>query len=566
MGLVCRCLCRCFCRPLPRASGGPGGSVTALNLLTQPLIRVQAGRGPVQRLTLPQLLARLSAAQVLDFPMLRPHQQPAWHAFLVQLAFLALELTDSGQPPDDPGAWAMLLRGLTPKYADDAPWCLVVDDWQQPAFLQSPCRAGAEADYKRVLASAQEIDLLITSKNHDEKVGKMARITADDADLLVYALVSLQGFAGGLGPGKRNSMRVNGYYGSRAQFRLAFDRGAGPEFLRDLTVLLANAEALRDQAIYEYGIGTALQYRLLWLAPWGLDPLPLSAIHPMCLEVCRRVRLRWNDGVVQALTATSTTTRVAAEMCNGNVMDPWGTLVKEGVVRALSAKSFSFQYRSLAPILFNGQKYALPLLAKPTAKERNAGVLVVQVLVNEQGLTDGLLRREIPMRGVVLRKFADARGELALRAQQFIEIASNLQGKVLRPALLQYIDGSAEPDWKNGDFAKYVAPWIVQFDQQVDEVFYPALFDTVEAELADHAAQAAWLQTLLGLAREIFARAAEALPSRDGSRLIALARAQRVMSGGLLKQFGDLLPAQPSTASQHAAALAPLEPHHAQPR
>lgn len=539
--------------------------MNALNLLTQPLIRVQAGRGPVQRLTLPQLLARLSAAQVLDFPMLRPHQQPAWHAFLVQLAFLALELADSGQPPDDPGAWAMLLRGLTPEYADDAPWCLVVDDWQQPAFLQSPCRAGAEADYKRVLASAQEIDLLITSKNHDEKVCKMARITADDADLLVYALVSLQGFAGFLGAGNYNTMRMNGGFASRAQFRLAFVRGSGPEFLRDLSMLLAHADGLRELAL-DIGIGTALRYRLLWLAPWGDAALPLEAVHPLCLEVCRRVRLRLAGDVLQALTASSKTARVDAKLRKGIVLDPWLPVVKDGEARALTAQTGSFGYRQLSPVLFDGKRFELPLLARPQAGAGNAGVLVAQVLVGGSGRTDGLLRREIPMRGVVLRKFADARDELALRAQQFIEIASNLQGKVLRPALLQYIDGSAEPDWKNGDFAKYVAPWIAQFDQQVDEVFYQALFDTVEAELADHAAQAAWLQTLLGLAREIFARATEALPSRDGSRLIALARAQRVMSGGLLKQFGDLLPTQPSTASQHAAALAPLEPHHAEPR
>lgn len=539
--------------------------MNALNLLAQPLIRVQAGRGPVQRLTLPQLLARMSASHVLDFPMLRPHQLPAWHAFLVQLAFLALEVADNDQPPTDPAAWAGLLRGLTAAQPDDAPWCLVVDDWQQPAFLQSSCRPGAEADYKRVLASAQEIDLLITSKNHDEKVGKMARVTADDADVLIYALVSLQGFAGFLGAGNYNTMRMNGGFASRAQFRLAFERGSGPEFLRDLSLLLAHADGLREQAL-NTGIGTALRYRLLWLAPWGDDALPLEAVHPLCLEVCRRVRLRLAGDVLQALTAGSKTARVDAKLRNGLVLDPWLPVVKDGGARALTAQAGSFGYRLLSPVLFDGQRYALPLLARPQAGAGQAAVLVAQVLVGGSGRTDGLLRREIPMRGVVLRKFADARDELALRAQQFIEIASTLQGKVLRPALLQYIDGSAEPDWKNGDFAKYVAPWIAQFDQQVDEVFYQALFDTVEAELADRAAQVAWLQTLLGLARAMFARATEALPSHDGSRLIALARAQRLMSGGLLKQFGDLLPAPPPTDSQPLAAPAPPEPDHAEPR
>ena len=561
MGLVFRCPCR----PLPRASGGPGGAVNTLNLLAQPLIRVQSGAGAVLGLTMPQLLARLSAAEPLDFYMLRPHQQPAWHAFLVQLAFLALELAGSDEPPTDPVAWAGLLRGLTAEWPDDTPWCLVVDDWQQPAFLQSPCRPGAQADYKRVLTSAQQLDLLITSKNHDEKIGKMARITAADADVLVFALVSLQGFAGFLGAGNYNTMRMNGGFASRAQFRLTFARGSGPEFLRDLSVLLVHAGDLREQAL-GIGIGTDLQCRLLWLAPWGDSALPLAAVHPLCLEVCRRVRLRLAGDVLQALTAGSNTARVDAKLRNGMVLDPWLPLVKEGGVRALTAQAGGFGYRLLSPVLFDGQRYELPLLARPLAGAGQSGVLVAQVLVGGSGRTDGLLRREIPMQAMVLRKFADARDELALRAKQFIEIASTLQGKVLRPALLQYIDGSAEPDWKNGDFAKYLAPWIAQFDQQVDEVFYAALFETVETGLADRDAQAAWLQTLLGLARATFARATEALPSRDGSRLIALARAQRLMSGGLLKQFGDLLPAAPAPAGQPVAALALLEPHHAEPR
>ena len=555
---------------MPRASGGRSRRVNALCLLTDPLIRVQSTAGQVERLSLSQLLARMSSAEELDFPMLRPHQQPAWHAFLVQLAYLALELAGVTEAPTEAAAWQVLLRSLTPDHPGDEPWCLVVDDWQQPAFLQSPCLPGAQADYKRVLASAQEIDLLITSKNHDEKVGKMPRIGSDDADVVVFSLVSLQGFAGYLGAGNFNTMRMNGGFASRAQFRLVFKRGSGPEFLRDLRVLLSQTERLWEDAI-EHSIGTApLPHRLLWLAPWGNAALALDSVHPLCLEVCRRIRLRLADEVLQALTASSKSARVDAKLRNGIVLDPWLPLVKEGGARAFTATASSFSYRLLSPVLFDGQRYELPLLASPRAAEGSAGVLVAQVLVGGSGKTEGLLRREIPMRRRSLRKFGDARAELALRARRFIEIASTLQGKVLRAALLQFIDGSAEPDWKNGDFAKYVVRWTEHFDQQVDEVFYEALFDTIEAELTDQPAEAQWLQTLLPLAREVFQQATEALPSRDRSRLFALARAEQLFRGGLIKQFGPLLPrGQPSAADAATATatdtLAPPEPHHADP-
>ena len=553
--------------------------MNALCLLTEPLIRVQPSSGQTEPLSLPQLLARLAGGEALDFPMLRPHQQPAWHAFLVQLAYLALEPAQATAStadiavPTDAATWERLLRALTHDHADDAPWCLVVDDWRQPAFLQSPCGPGAQSDYKRVLASAQEIDLLITSKNHDEKVGKMTRIGGADADLVVFALVSLQGFAAYLGAGNFNSMRMNGGFASRAQFRMVFKRGSGPEFLRDLRVLLARSERLWED-VPELGIGTASRpHRLLWLPAWGDTALSLDSVHPLCLEVCRRIRLRLAGNVLQALTAGSKTARVDAKLRNGVVLDPWLPIVSEGTGKALTAMPGSFGYRLLSPVLFDAKRFKLPVLAMPCAQvdRDSAGVLVMQVLVGGSGRTDGLLRREIPVRRRALRKFSDAPAELALRAGRFIELASAMQGKVLRAAMLQFVDGTDDPDWKNGDFAKYVQRWTEQFDQLVDEVFYEALFATVDAERADLEAEAQWLQTLKRLATLVFDRALEALPSRDRSRVFARVRAEQMFNGSLHKQFGPLLAHSRATAGTgppiDAAAVTathtPPEPHHA---
>lgn len=540
---------RCHARLVPRASGDRSRSVAALNLLTEPLFRVQSADGRPDRLTLTGLLARLSAGEALDFPALRPHQQPAWHAFLVQLAYLALELAGHDGPPTDAAAWGTLLRALTPDHPDDAPWCLVVDDWLRPAFLQSPCLPGGQADYKHVLDAAQDVDLLITSKHHDEKSGKLPLTDAGEVDALVFALVSLQGFSGFLGAGNYNTMRMNGGFSSRAQFRFAVERGSGPEFRRDLSVLLAQAEAMCAQAQDEHEIGTALAHRLLWLAPWGATPLALASVHPLCLEVCRRIRLRRQGGALQTLTAASATARVDAKDRNGVVMDPWLPLVvdgKDGSTKALTAQATSFGYRSLSPILFDRARNVLPLLARPAPQEQHAGVLLAQVLVGGSGRSDGLLRREIPLRGRALRRFAEHRDELAQRAQRFVDIAGTLQGKALRPALLQFVDGSDEPDWQNKDFARFVAPWIARFDQQVDEVFYGLLFDSVEADLDDGAAEARWLARLRGLADTLLAQACEALPSRDRSRVFAQARAGRLFIGGLYKHFRPLLPGTPA--------------------
>jgi hypothetical protein len=207
-------------------------------------------------------------------------------------------------------------------------------------------------------------------------------------------------------------------------------------------------------------------------------------------------------------------------------------------------------------VLFDAKRFRLPLLAAPCAEVDvdGAGVLVMQVLVGGSGRTDGLLRREIPIRRIALRKFSDAPAELALRAGRFIEIASAMQGKVLRAAMLQFVDGTDDPDWKNGDFARYVQRWTEQFDQLVDEKFYEALFATVDAELADLPAEAQWLQTLKRLSSIVFDRALQALPSRDRSREFARVRAEQVFSRGLHKQFGSLLASTHVTADEHRPA------------
>lgn len=78
------------------------------SLLDEGVFRVTAADGAVTRLSLPQVLACLAAGDDLVFTALRPHQRAAWHAFLVQLADLALEADDEPQIPPTPAAW---LRG-----------------------------------------------------------------------------------------------------------------------------------------------------------------------------------------------------------------------------------------------------------------------------------------------------------------------------------------------------------------------------------------------------------------------------------------------------------------------
>ena len=246
--------------------------------------------------------------------------------------------------------------------------------------------------------------------------------------------------------------------------------------------------------------------------------------------------------------------RVAAKDQRGNVMDPWVPIVRSDEPKALTAQAHSLGYRSLQAMLFDQDRFDMPLLAKPSLAEKRLnqpGTWIAQVLVSGDGGTDGLLRRELPVPPRVVLRLQSAPAALALRAQQFVNLAALASGKALRSALLQFVDGSDDVDWKNRDFTRAVEPYTERYDQAIDDVFFEQLFDTVEKYPEDDLhAHRQWAHWLADAAREHLATAAQALPTRDGTRLFARARAERLLRLSLHKHFGPLLPARPARAAE----------------
>lgn len=511
-------------------------------VLHEPVFRVTGPTGPTAGLSLPEVMARLSANEDLVHTALRPHQRAPWHAFLVQLACLALIASRHRELPGTAAEWLALLRSLTTRFPDDAPWCLVVQDWSLPALLQSPCSPQRVADFKRSCDSAQDIDVLVTARHHDEKAGKLS-LEERGLDTLIYALVTLQGWTPFLGAGNYNVMRMNGGFSSRPHFRLAVQRGSGPEFRRDVTVLLENLGALGEAYDALYPGTDGPEHSLLWLPVWDDAPLPLPSVHPLALEVARRVRLVERDGRLQLLRAGSKSMRVDAKHAKGVVLDPWIPILREGELRALTAQPHTLGYRTLQGLLFDRRKCELPLLARPSGPERSHDTtLIAQVLVSGDGGTDGLLQREIPMPATITRRMADdTDAELARRAQLFVERAGEMSGKVYRSALIQFVDGSADVDWKNKDFARAVESAVDEFEGDVDEAFFSELFRSYDDGCDDALAQQRWVQWLYALAQRRLPLAVASLATRNASRPFAQARAERVLHGGTRKHFGEWL-------------------------
>lgn len=508
------------------------------NLLTEAVITVDTG-GCTLAASLPRVLGLLQADRAHGFAALRPHQAPAWHAFLVQLSVLATEDRDV---PQDESGWAAALRALTPDWPEDEPWCLVAPA-AAPAFLQ-PAAPGRDIEcYGTVVATPDELDPLVTSKNHDLKAARMSAASAED---WIYALVNLQTTEGVMGAGKYGVMRMNGGYGSRP-FIGAAPSGAGPgaRFCRDFAVLRRSRNVVFAAA---EKFATDREAKLLWLEPWdGTRSLGVGEIHPLSIEICRRIRLE-DTGDGSGLRARGTGTnapRIAAKELRGVTGDPWAPVGadKDGA-KVLSVTGAGFGWELMRDLLIGGGKnsFTLPLLAKPAIEDGAVVEIHAAALARGQGKTEGFHTRTLTVRGAAaLRALSGEEAErkrLAELSQRLSGLAMSAARQCLRPALfLLFQKGPAQAKLDRPATATQVAPWMARFDRLVDRAYFDALWPGLENDDARADAERAWIERLHAFASEVFEAASEAAPSTDQRRILAAQRARDLLRLTLRKHL-----------------------------
>ena len=171
----------------------------------------------------------------------------------------------------------LLLRNLTPKYADDEPWCLIVDDPTTPAFMQCPSPNGLD-DYRGRVTTPDDLDVLVTSKNHDVKRAIAHGGAPED---WIFALIDLQTMAGFLGAGNYGIARMNGGFSARPCLGLIPANGlVGVHLFYDVQRMIAGrGQLLEDYSNYYAPTGGLA---LLWIEPWsGTEQADLRDLDPI---------------------------------------------------------------------------------------------------------------------------------------------------------------------------------------------------------------------------------------------------------------------------------------------
>lgn len=506
------------------------------SLLDEPVLNVEDERGERTRLTLPGFLARLSRPEWTELTAIQAHQQHAWHAFTVQLA--AISLARAGGtcelPQEEKGWRDLLLNAANGDGAGEEAFTLVVSDLSKPAFMQPPVPEGnlqaLKNDHTR---PSSELDVLITSKNHDLKMGRLAEPTVEH---WIFALVMLQTMQGFLGAGNYGIARMNGGFASRPCIAYAPDQTAPSRFARDIRLLLEARGALLERGFARKGA-----LGLVWCAPWdGTTSLQVASLDPFFLEICRRVRLSATaDGIV-AHRGSSKVARVDGGQLNGNTGDAWTPVArKDG--KALTMSESGFTYERVQDLMFGDWA---PAAAGDADKAADC-YWVGQVLVRGQGKTGGYHERWIPVpdkaRGFLSRP--DARATLGKRAQEWVTFARIARLNILKPALLNLLQGGPEKLKFDDDRAD---PFLAHLNQAIDAVFFPMLFERAGGDPA--AANLAFSQKLIELAKQELERATTSVPMSSARRYRAIAYAFRSFWGAVRNSKDLPHAAEPSGA------------------
>ena len=507
------------------------------SLLEEPILRVELRGGTRSVLSLPQVLAGLGTGAVQEFSGLVAHQQHPWHAFLVQVGALALRVGGvAGTDGLDAEEWQTLLLRLSG--GGKEAWALVVPDLGKPAFMQPPVPEGSLDSFGEPIAQPDLLDLPVTAKNHDLKMG---RVVAAHPDAWVYVLVTMQTGEGYSGRGWYGIARMNGGFSSRTGVGLSPGLSSlSGRWRRDVRVLLG----AHDEVCNAVGYPTTGGRGLLWLEPWdGGSSVPLYECDPWVVEVARRVRLVGTGAQLVARTRSTNAPRLAAEDSKGNTGDPWAVLDRARAV-CLTLDGGGFHYRRAQDLLF-GPGWQAGVAGDPERDLPEDPVYVLQSLVRGQGGTDGYHERVLPVprRVVGLLKSAATRAELGVVTARRVEMAVLVRNKILSPAICALLQGGADKLKFDDDRA---TPAKLRLDRMIDACFFEELW--LDIEKAPEEMDRSWARKLRGLAREVLEGAFGSLPIPVARRYRSLSAAERMFNGGLRKHLGSLLD-PPSTDS-----------------
>jgi CRISPR system Cascade subunit CasA len=504
-----------------------------------------------RQMNLGEVLEAMSAGEVASFPMLRPHQTPYLHMFLVQLAAMALDRAGLKLEAKIPAArWENLVKALLPDFPALEPFDLWNPDHTIPAFLQPPVagdapetKKPAKPETKKPAKPAEdgnledakgpkgpaihetpdEIDLVVTTRAHSQKRG----FVGATPEHWIYALICRQTAGGYAGKGNYGVMRAPGADHPRFLVSLVPNQNPSERFIRDTKGLLATKAELLAGAPFLDG---SHKTPFLWTHPWdGETPLSPSEMGPWTIEIGTRLRLTEtckktrgtlkNKGVQGSALVCERRLSKNRRISEGTKKEnsllgrlncPWSPVyVPVGSSASLEGGRPSFEW--LARLMFDPAMYRLPILAKriPSVDGVKPLFLKVEGVHGKDGKTSWIDRTiQVPTRA----RFA-FRPEAAPIVLDMLNDVQKLHKDVLMPAMLAFCDEPDLSDRKAGEMKRQFYPIIRErFSSTVEDSFF-----AIAAETEDDASLNRWRLAAGAAARTAYDAFLKSMPDREGS-------------------------------------------------
>jgi CRISPR system Cascade subunit CasA len=419
--------------------------------------------------------------------------------------------------------------------------------------MQASEPSGSIAAWKNLMLTPDELDMLVTSKNHDLKVARMAVSTSEE---WIYALISLQTQEGFLGAGNYGISRMNGGFANKCGVGIHPSGAWGSRWLRDV----AAVSKARANDVETFGFDGTSGHALLWAVPWdGNDSLTFTSLDPWYIEICRRVRLVNHKHGLHAFATGSKAARVAAKELNGITGDPW-IPVDSVQAKALTIGPRGFDYKLTAELML-GSKFTKPTAQIWLPSDDTEGVyFIAQGIARGQGKTEGYHERRIPVSRTMRKAFlTQSTDKLAKLAEERIAVIAELRTMLWTSLVVLFGNGMKDESGKDKDAsgtAKDRANLFARpFEAQCDAHFFAELIEEIEAENSD-AIRQQWLVRLAGRAESVLQTAFVAGP-RSGqlkyrAQSAALARLRSSMRSNKVPALAMVLKLKTLESHSHS--------------
>lgn len=520
------------------------------NLLTDAIIPIVSRDKSRQLVSIPELLSAMGKSEVIEISSVKTFQRPAVHQFFVHLAVVALDRAGTTSIEHSADEWRSMILHLAPLHAFD----IYSDNPAQAAFLQPPIDPKAyEVARKKTekhKLCADELTVLIQTKNHSYKYSVSPNGSAWE---WACSLIEVQTMSGYEGSGLYGSVRLNGAYGTRFLAGLYGSMHASYMWRRDVSVILRNLAKIREK--YLFFSSSSAAKSLLWIEPWITDgQLEFGDLHPMFVDVSRRMRIFVDNNGYRALYTTSKKKRIndvlggkKEDDRKGNVGDPWLPVRKnKDGYSAITYKTLGL--RNIAAIVLGANSHdrvTKPLLMTAPLDGDEAPFFYIAGLIGGQGKTAGFHEVILPTSSeyVSLETSQAAYEKIAANADEMLKDV-DVATKALRLAIFVAAqNGSENINFEDNRAAGINRAAQSQFNASIFHNFFDFAWrygDVVDKETGDVDFDLVgqitnnWRRYLNNLTRETWRRYASECCGRDSSSYKAEAAGDRTLNINLV--------------------------------